>query len=416
MYNTIRKIVKQLGSDVIVSRVLLHCMNDYHAFDDADQKVYKKVLLAIINDGYSQKLLNIGAWNDQTKLLSKEYARKNGFVEDVVYYTFHCLAFGLGWTRDIPSIGSIHNSAQQSKDISTKTGNTTAVNNNQTNKQQVSPKSNIRKNSPSSVSVCKSNGIKKATITVNNVSFDMVFVKGGTFMMGATPEQKDFAEYNESPAHQVTLSDFYIGETLVTQALWKAIIGHYVKKRGGFISKLLPTDDLSQRPMTEPVCHVSWDFCQEFIWKLNQLTGKSFRMPTEAEWEYAARGGNKSCGYKYAGSNLINEVAWYGDNVLGKRHGVKQKKPNELGVYDMSGYLNEWCSDYYSLYKSSFLGLFGSTQINPKGPDSADRGNNRVIRGGDELGSARKCRVSSRNSWRQTDDSCTIGLRLVMEP
>ena len=173
---------------------------------------------------------------------------------------------------------------------------------------------------------------------------------------------------------------------------------------------------MPQHPGTDPVSNVSWELCQEFIWKLNQLTGRSFRMPTEAEWEYAARGGNKSCGYKYAGSNLINDVAWYGDNCLEKHLGVKEKKPNELGIYDMSGYLNEWCSDYYGLYKKSFLALFGYNPINPKGPDYADRGNNRVIRGGDELGSANNCRVSSRKSYRQTNDSCTIGLRLVMEP
>ena len=416
MYKTIREIVEKLGSDIIISRAFLHCMDDYHAFDDVDLKVYKKILLAIINDGYSQKLLRIGAWNDQAKMLSKECARKNGFGEDKVSYMFQCLAFGLEWIQNVPRLDEIQNNAQPSKVTPSNAGFPTAAPNRRTNTQQVLRKPNTQEIPLPSVGVTRSNGIKKATITVNKVSFDMVYVEGGTFTMGAEGA-KDLSELgNESPAHQVTLSDFYIGETLVTQALWKAVIGNYVKDKESFISRLLPTDDLPKYPKVEPVRYVSWDLCQEFIWKLSQLTGKSFRMPTEAEWEYAARGGNKSCGYSYAGSNLLSEVAWYRDNSLERRLSVKLKKPNELGLYDMSGYLNEWCSDYYDLYKSSFFGLFGHSQINPQGPDSADRRDNRVIRGGDEFALARKCRVTARDSWRQTEDSCTIGLRLVMEP
>ena len=156
--------------------------------------------------------------------------------------------------------------------------------------------------------------------------------------MGATSEQGEDADSDEKPAHQVTLSDYYIGETEVTQALWKAVMG---------------TNPSNFKGDSNPVEKVSWNDCQEFIRKLNSLTGRTFRLPTEAEWECAARGGNQSKGYKYSGSNKIKDVAWYDGNSKDKTHAVKTKPSNELGLYDMSGNVNEWCWDLYGAYDGS---------------------------------------------------------------
>jgi formylglycine-generating enzyme required for sulfatase activity len=223
--------------------------------------------------------------------------------------------------------------------------------------------------------------------TVGGVSFTMKEVAGGTFTMGATSEQGSDAGNNEKPAHQVTLSNYYIGETEVTQALWHAVMGSNPSFRKG---------------VNLPVEQVSWDDCQEFIKELNRITGKKFRLPTEAEWEYAARGGNKSKGYKYSGSNNIDDVAWYG-NSGSNTHTVKTKTPNELGIYDMSGNVWEWCSDWEGSYSSN-------AQTNPTGPST---GSYRVVRGGNWSLGARFCRVSYRNSNAPGNRISNLGLRLA---
>lgn len=224
------------------------------------------------------------------------------------------------------------------------------------------------------------------TFTVNGVQFTMVAVKGGTFTMGATSEQGSDAWEDEKPAHEVTLSDYYIGQTEVTQALWEAVMGSNPSDSRG--------DNL-------PVEQVSWNDCQEFIRKLNQLTGKQFHLPTEAEWEYAARGGRKSRGYKYAGGNDIGLVARCYDNGIGI-HPVGTKQANELGIYDMSGNVWEWCSDWYRNYTSS-------SQSDPQGPSSGSR---RVYRGGCCYNVARLCRVSIRNYNTPNYRGGDLGLRL----
>ena len=211
--------------------------------------------------------------------------------------------------------------------------------------------------------------------TVNGVSFNMVAVEGGTFIMGATAEQKDGADNDEYPVHQVTLSSFAIGQTEVTQALWQAVMRSNPSYFHG--------------NKNHPVEEVSWDDCQTFISKLNSLTGRQFRLPTEAEWEYAARGGNKSKGYKYSGSNDINSVAWYWDNSGNKTHDVATKQPNELGIYDMSGNVWEWCQDWYGSYSSD-------NQSNPQGPSS---GSGRVHRSGGRDNDAGSCRSANRRSY-----------------
>ena len=239
-------------------------------------------------------------------------------------------------------------------------------------------------------------GSQTETFTVNGVTFTMVTVEGGTFTMGSTD-----AYYNEKPAHQVTLSSYSISETEVTQALWQAVMGSnpsYFTSTNGYSDNL-------QRPVES----VTWNDCQTFITNLNQITGKNFRLPTEAEWEYAARGGTKSQSYKYAG-NTIGDVAWYYDNcyALGESspdfgtHSVATKSPNELGLYDMSGNVCEWCQDYYGLYTSD-------PQTNPTGPAS---GYGHVVRGGSWQEGDGRCRVSFRNN--QNTPSSNGGFRLAL--
>ena len=225
--------------------------------------------------------------------------------------------------------------------------------------------------------------------TVNGVSFEMVRVEGGTFRMGATSEQEDEADGDETPVHSVTLSSYYIGKTEVTQALWQAVMG---SNPSGFEGADLPVE-----------C-VNWNDCQEFIQKLNSLTGRNFRLPTEAEWEFACRGGNNSCGYKYSGSNDIDDVAWYDGNSGGKTHPVATKAPNELGIYDMSGNVYEWCSDWYGDYTAN-------SQTNPTGPRS---GEFRVGRGGCWCDYARNGRSSFRPYGVPTRRFNDQGLRLAL--
>ena len=227
-------------------------------------------------------------------------------------------------------------------------------------------------------------------VTVGDVSFKMIRVEGGTFMMGATPEQGSDAHEYEKPAHQVTLDTFFIGETVVTQELWQAVMGN---NPSSFIGPLLPVE-----------C-ISWENCQDFIRKLNSLTGMKFRLPTEAEWEYAARGGRASSGFIYAGSNVIKDIAHY-FRFFGKQStiDVATKQPNELGLYDMSGNVWEWCQDWYGPYSSD-------SQTNPTGPSS---GSVRVCRGGGWNKSARFCRVSYRYHYSPSDYYYFLGLRLAL--
>lgn len=227
------------------------------------------------------------------------------------------------------------------------------------------------------------------TIRVNGVAFDMVYVEGGTFTMGATADQVSEAENDENLAHRVAVSDFYIGKYEVTQAQWKSVMGSNPSYFKG--------DDL-------PVENVSWDDIQDFLRKLNaQSSGRRYRLPTEAEWEYAVRGGNKSRGYKYSGGNDVGSVAWYYDNFGYKTHPVGQKSPNELGLYDMSGNVWEWCQDWYGPYGSSF-------QTDPTGPSTRS---GRVLRGGGCYGSARLCRVSGRGIDTPNNRFYISGFRLV---
>lgn len=211
---------------------------------------------------------------------------------------------------------------------------------------------------------------EEESFTANGITFKMITVDGGSFTMGNSTGDNE-----EKPEHQVTLSTYKIGKIEVTQALWQAVMGSNPSHFTGNVQR--------------PVETVSWYDCQAFILKLNQLTGKQFRLPTEAEWEFAARGGNRSQGYKYAGSNTLGNVAWCGLNSGSMTHPVNTKSSNELGVYDMSGNVLEWCQDWYGSYTSV-------SQTNPTGASS---GTNYVIRGG---------------SW--SDDDWRITMRSYEEP
>ncbi len=213
--------------------------------------------------------------------------------------------------------------------------------------------------------------VNQKTFTVNGVEFRMIKVVGGTFQMGKGSD----GWADRGPVHNVTLSDYYIGETEVTQELWQAVMGSNPSNFKG--AKL-------------PVETVSWEDCQTFIVRMMSLTGHTFRLPTEAEWEFAAKGGNLSEDYAYSGSNQVTDVAWYLNNSQDKTHDVATKAPNELGLYDMSGNVFEYCQDWSAVYSSE-------DQTNPTGPSS---GTERVRRGG---------------SWRQTS-ACVCNVRNSISP
>ena len=221
--------------------------------------------------------------------------------------------------------------------------------------------------------------------TIENLNMKMIYVEGGTFAMGSNDGFDD-----EKPVHNVTLDSYYIGETEITQAQWRAIMG---SNPSGY------TGD------SRPVEMVSWDDAQKFCKKLSELTGKKYVLPTEAQWEYAARGGNKSKGYTYSGSNNVGDVAVYSTS---SHSNVKSKKPNELGIYDMSGNVWEWCSDLYgSSYYSS------SPQTNPQGPSS---GSKRVWRGGSWYDYSSYCRAAYRGGDFSSLRYGNFGFRVVCLP
>jgi formylglycine-generating enzyme required for sulfatase activity len=247
---------------------------------------------------------------------------------------------------------------------------------------------------------------------------EMVFVQGGSFTMGCTSEQGNYCNSDEKPVHQVTVSDFYIGRYEVTQVEWEAVMGNqpsyfhtlnwedvaaYIRRineRGAAYA--IPTH-AEWAKAVRPVEGVSWNDVQEFIRRLNGMTGMSYRLPTEAEWEYAARGGSVGNSYRCSGSNAPCEVAWYGYNSGGRTHPVGTKKPNELGIHDMSGNVWEWCSDRYGAYDHR-------PQVNPQG---ALFGFSRVFRGGGWNGVVQH--VSVRASGAPGECRSSLGFRLACD-
>ena len=239
--------------------------------------------------------------------------------------------------------------------------------------------------------------------SVNGATFKMIYVAGGTFQMGATDELEDVSFNNAKPTFNVSLNDYYIGQTEVTQELWQAVMENnpsYFKGKTG--------EDHSQHPVEQ----ISWNDCQEFVARLNQMTGMNFRLPTEAEWEFAARGGNYSQGYIYSGSYNVNEVAWYSLNLPSHfpatsgfgTQPVAQKNPNELGIFDMSGNVQEWCQDWFGEYTSH-------PKTNPCGPEN---GYYRVNRGGDYGHVEICCMIPYRLKMSPDGWSSCVGMRLAL--
>ena len=228
------------------------------------------------------------------------------------------------------------------------------------------------------------------------VNFKMIKVEAGIFQMGSKSGDRE-----KKPVHQVTLTkDYFMGETEVTQGLWYAVMGQSPTSDGSKWSSSYGIGD------NNPAYYISYEDCQQFLTKLNQMTGQQFRYPTEAEWEYAAKGGKKSQGYTYSGSNTIGDVAWYTKNSGSMTHEVKTKKANELGLYDMSGNVWEWCADWYGSYNNG-------SQTDPTGPTS---GSNRVNRGGCWRGTAPECRGAYRGRYSPSIRRYYLGLRLALSP
>ena len=246
--------------------------------------------------------------------------------------------------------------------------------------------------SPIQTPTAPSNATSNDVLTIpvkDGVNIEMVKVEAGTFMMGATSE-KEKPDNNEKPVHQVTLTyNYCMGKYEVTQALWQAVMGSNPSHFKG---------------NNRPVEHVTWNDCQKFISKLNSMTGRKFRLPTEAEWEYAARGGKKSRGYQYSGSNNLSDVAWYIKNSANKTHPVGKKRANELGIYDMAGNVAEWCQDWFDSY-------YSSPQTNPA-IETSDASH--VYRGGSKSGDDWFCRSSYRASFTSDTRYDNLGLRLAL--
>lgn len=239
---------------------------------------------------------------------------------------------------------------------------------------------------------------------VGDVTFKMVFVKGGTFQMGS-----DSGNDDEKPVHSVTVSDFYMGELEVTQGLWQEVMGTTVHQQRNKVSRRFPIHSIGTDYPMYYVSHIeAEEFCEHMNQRLrSQLPfGYCFALPTEAEWEYAARGGNSSNAYTYSGSNYLSEVGWYSDNSNKCVHQTGSKKANEIGIYDMSGNVCEWCADRYGYnYYSS------SESYNPRGPSS---GRCFVRRGGDWFNLAKFSRVSYRNYDTPDFRLDNIGFRLAL--
>lgn len=348
LYNAIHTILDQYGKDLIAEEKLLNFLSDYHAFDI---RATKRVMQTFLQMGYGRQILELDlkATSDRSLKISNLsfQLEQEGFQKKHVAYVLDCICYGMGWQGELPE-----ELDEEEEEVS----------------------------------------IDKHFVSVGNISFAMVSIMGGTFDLGATPEQGLYAAFDEKPSIQVSVSSFYLAEIPVIQALWSAIMGDNPSHFKG--------DNL-------PVERVSWEDCQEFIKRLSIQTGIRFRLPTEAEWEYAARVGQYSKHNKYAGANddAKSDYIWLKENSQSQSHEVKTKLPNELELYDMCGNISEWCSDwYFNSYANN------GERVNPKGPAS---GVAKVYRGGSWDDKPMNCRVSKRFSMNPIFKNKLVGLRLA---
>lgn len=244
------------------------------------------------------------------------------------------------------------------------------------------------------------NNSSNYTETAYGISMKMVWVEGGSFKMGS-----DIGDSDEQPVHNVTLDGYWIGATEVTQAQWELVMGTDIRQQR---DKLDSSWSIRGEGSNYPMYYVNYDEAKEFCRRLSERTGRSYTLPTEAQWEYAARGGRDGVrdNYAYSGSNSIGSVAWYGGNSGNSTNPVGRKSPNQLGLYDMSGNLWEWCLDRYGEYSSS-------SQANPTGPSSGDR---QVIRGCSWSSRESDCRVANRGGTYPSYRDFNYGFRVVCLP
>lgn len=323
------------------------------------------------NNPHSKNLPNM-SHNYQNRYLSpKPQKKKNDSIWPKIFVFIACMSFGIALY--VFAIEPLFLSDDNQKETASTIEST----------QPTEGAPNIAPTTTQSEPAKSSNDQILAQIEAN-----LVPINGGTFQMGATYEQLDYAMDREFPVHEVTVSNFKLSKYEVTQEQWEAVMG---------------SNPSSDRGAKIPVNNVSWNDCKKFISKLNSLTGKSYRLPTEAEWEFVARGGNLGKNYLYSGSDNIDEIAWHKGNSGNKAHAVGQKRPNELGLYDMSGNVFEWCSDGFGNYGSG-------AQYNPKGSGSTSQ---HVGRGGGFNLGAKFCRVSGRTPGKSNYKDRSLGLRLA---
>lgn len=348
LYIALHTIFNRYGKGLLAEERLINFLSDFHAFD---VKATHRVMQTLLQMEYGQQILELDAKNSPDRMLKISNISlrliQEGFQKRHVEYVLDSICYGLGWQGEIPE-----EIDEEEAELS----------------------------------------VDKHYVTVNGISFAMVSVMGGTFDMGATPEQGMYASFDEKPSIQVSVSGFFMAESPVFQGLWTAIMND---NPSHFKGKNFPVE------------RVSWDDCQEFIKRLSIQTGIRFRLPTEAEWEYAARGGCLSKHCKYSGSNDSDksDYIWFKENSLSRSQEVMTKRPNELGLYDMSGNIAEWCADwYFNSYANN------GDRKNPKGPAS---GIAKVYRGGSWDDKAMNCRVSKRFNMNPIFKNKLVGLRLA---
>ena len=348
LYKALHNVLDSYGRQLIEKPILVNYLADFHAFEI---KATRRVLTTLLQMGYGEKIYQLDQQNTPDRLLKiKSYSIElthEGYQQIHVNYVMDSICYALGWMAMPPE---------------------------EPTQEQITASSD------------------KRSFTANGVDFTMVYIEGGNFDMGATPEQGMYAAFDEKPSIQTTIGNYYIGEAPVTQALWTAVMGDNPSHING--------DNL-------PVERVSWNECEEFIGKLNAITGCTFRMPTEAEWEYAARGGKKSRHTKYSGANDDSraDFMWFKENRRSMSHDVKTRSTNELSLYAMSGNVSEWCSDwYFNSYANS------GSRTNRTGPSF---GTSKVYRGGSWDDKPLSCRVSKRSSMNPIYKNKLVGLRLA---